>query len=324
MRPDISVIIAAYNVERYIERAVSSALAQSPAIEVIAVDDRSTDKTWDALLQINDPRLQRIRLTVNRGPGGARNAGIARASGRWIAVLDGDDAFHSERLARLLKLAEEQKADIVVDNLSVCRESDGATFPMFPPARLARLPLLGLADFIAGNTSLAGGYALGYMKPVISAAFLRRRKLRYQEDLRIGEDYFLLAEALALGARCAVDPAEGYLYTARAGSVSHRLTGTDIQNILANDARFVSLHKLSPAAAKAQRKRHANLQEAYAYACLVKAIKSRDFPSALRAAAASPCAVRHLWRPAWVRTRKIIPFLLNRKGKPEWQRLTIF
>ncbi len=320
MRPDISIIIAAYNVERYIERAVNSALAQAAAIEVIAADDGSTDKTWEALSRINDPRLQCIRLCSNSGPGAARNACIARASGRWIAILDGDDTFLPGRLARLMKLAAAQKADIVVDNLSVYRESDGVIFPMFTPARLARLPLLGLADFIAGNQSFTGGYALGYMKPLISAEFLHGNKLRYQEDLRIGEDYFLLAQALVAGARCIIDPTEGYLYTARAGSASHRLTGADILKIIANDTRLLSLHKLPLAAAKAQRKRQINLKEAYAYAYLVDAIKSRNLPSALRAAAASPRAIRHLWRPVWVRARKIIPFLLNRKGKPIWQR----
>jgi succinoglycan biosynthesis protein ExoO len=314
--PDISVIIAAYNVECYIERAINSALtqtdsAEAPAIEVIVVDDGSTDGTWKTVSHMSDPRLQCIRLSGNSGPGIARNVGIARASGYWIAILDGDDAFLPGRLTRLMKLAADQKADIVVDNLSVFRESTGASFPMFSSSRLARLSLLGLPDFIAGNQSFLGGYTLGYMKPVISAEFLRQHGLCYHADLRIGEDYLLLAQSLAAGARCVVDPTAGYLYTSRAGSVSNRLIKEDILRIIASDAAFLSVYKLPPVAMKAQRRREDHLKEAYAFACLVEVIKSRRLFRALLAAAAAPMAARHLWRPVWKRARRIMPILVT-------------
>jgi succinoglycan biosynthesis protein ExoO len=318
MSPDISVVIAAYNVEHYIERAINSALSQAdcagaPSIEVIVIDDGSTDRSWEIISRIRDPRLQCSQLQRNSGPGAARNAGIARASGHWIAMLDGDDAFLPGRLARLMKLVTGQKANIAVDNLSVFRESDGTSFPMFSSSRLERLPLLSLADFVAGNQSFMGGYALGYMKPLFSAAFLRQHGLYYQHDIRIGEDYLLLAQALAMGARCVVDPKAGYLYTSRAGSVSHRLVKEDVLRIIASDARLLSEYKFSPAAMKAQKKRESHLKEAYTFACLVEAIKGRQLSRALQAAAESPLAVRHLWRAAWKRVQKIIPSTLVRK-----------
>ncbi len=104
MSPDISVIIAAYNVECYVERAINSALIQAdgadaPAVEVIVIDDGSTDRTWEILSRIADPRVRCFQLPGNSGPSAARNAGIARASGRWIAVLDGDDAFFRPPIA---------------------------------------------------------------------------------------------------------------------------------------------------------------------------------------------------------------------------------
>ncbi len=213
-----------------------------------------------------------------------------------------------------MTLAASQKADIVVDNLSVFRESSGVSFPMFPSSRLARRPKISLADFIAGNRSFLGGYTLGYMKPVFSAEFLRQHKLCYRADLNIGEDYLLLAQALAAGARCFVDPTAGYLYTSRAGSISNRLIKEDILRIIASDAAFLSAYKLSPAAMRAQRRREANLKEAYAFAGLVEAIKGRKIFQALLAAAAAPLAVRHLWRPVWKRVKKITPiFVLTRK-----------
>ena len=105
--PDISVILTAYNVERYVGRALRSALGQRGiTLEVIVVDDCSTDDTWAVICRNTDPRVKRLRLDSNGGPGRARNAGITAATGTWIAILDGDDAFAPERLrdvSRMLK-----------------------------------------------------------------------------------------------------------------------------------------------------------------------------------------------------------------------------
>ena len=314
--PDISVIVAAYNVGRYIRRALESALDQAgPSVEVIMIDDNSTDDTWVKASEIRDARLRLLRLPANAGPGAARNAGIALARGKWIAILDGDDAFLPGRLARCMAQAVEARADIVVDNLTVCREADGAVFPMFSPSRLARSPLLSLARFIKGNQSFMGGYALGYLKPVFSAGFLRAHALSYRTDIRIGEDYLLLAKALACGARCVVEPREGYLYTARSGSTSHRLTPADINRIADCDRIFLESASLDPAAARAQRLRNFHLREAYAFALLVDAIKKRDLRNILDALAAAPLAARHLWRPAWVRLRRTADSFSNPQRK---------
>lgn len=303
----VSIIIAAYNVERYIERAIRSALDQDGvALEVIVVDDCSSDQTFAKAQAFGDARVKCIRLPRNGGPGAARNAGIAAASGQWIAILDGDDALAGHRLARCLKRAAEMDADIVVDNLSVFREADGASFPMFPPARFTRLGRLTLADFIAGNQSFMGGYALGYLKPVFSSSFLHRNNLRYRTDIRIGEDYLLLAKALASGAVCAVEAQTGYLYTARAGSTSHRLAPEDVMRIAACDRHLLAEHKLDAAAAKAQKRREFHLKEAYAFTLLVQALKQRQLSGAVKAAGMAPSALRHLWRPAWVRIRRAV------------------
>ncbi|HUY67850.1 MAG TPA: glycosyltransferase family 2 protein [Alphaproteobacteria bacterium] len=303
--PDISVIVAAHNVGPYIARAVMSALGQDGvAVEVIVVDDGSTDSTRAALSRIADPRVRRVDLPENRGPGAARNAGIAHATAPWIAILDGDDAFASGRLARCLARARLLSADIVVDNIEVRREADDARFPMFVPRKFARMEALDLARFIAGNVFFRGGYSLGYLKPVFSMDFLRRNKIAYDSSLRIGEDYLFMCEALACGARCALEPSIGYLYTARKGSTSHRISSGDIERIIEGDRAFLARHKLDPKAAKVQKRRAASLGEAHAFAQLVAAIKQRDATAALRAFAAHPLAARHLREAAWVRMKR--------------------
>jgi hypothetical protein len=89
----ISIIVPLYNKAPYVGRALASILAQShPDFEVIVVDDGSTDGSGDIVRQIDDPRV-RLITQANRGPGAARNRGIAEASGRLITSLDADDEW---------------------------------------------------------------------------------------------------------------------------------------------------------------------------------------------------------------------------------------
>lgn len=306
--PDVSILIAAYNIETYVERAVRSALSQAGVdIEVILVDDRSTDRTWDIISKMTDPCIKRLRSDQNRGPAYARNAALDVAAGKWIAILDGDDAFVEGRLARCLRLGEEQKADIVVDNLRAIRESDGCEKPMFNPARFVRMKQLDLARFVKGNQCfLGGGEALGYLKPIFSASFLRQHNLRYDPDIHIGEDYMMMAQALACGAICAVDPHEGYSYTVRTGSISHRLSLDDINRIAKADKKFLANTPLDPKAAAAQKKRTDCLDEARVFTLLVDAIKFRLWKEVLKAVWSRPMVVWNLWRPVWARVERII------------------
>lgn len=307
MTAEVSVIIAAYNVETYIERAVRSALEwQGVTVEVIVIDNASTDRTAEVVSGIDDTRIKLINLPENTGPSGARNAGIKLATAPWIAILDGDDAFLPEHLLRCLTRAQAIDADIVVDNLTAFREEDGATYPMFDPPRFARLMTLDLARFIDGNRSLFdGGEALGYLKPLFKTEFLRRHNLRYEPDIRIGEDYLLMCGALASGARCGVVGNAGYLYTMRKGSISHRLALADVERMQGGDRRFLAHHKLGPMAALAQKRRDRALIDAAAYIQLVDAIKARDFRAALRITTQNPLAARHLWEPVWVRVKRL-------------------
>lgn len=90
----VSVIIPLYNKERYIERTLSSVLAQTcPPLEIIVVDDGSTDDGPEKVIALNNPMITLVRQE-NRGPGAARNAGLAIARGKYIAFLDSDDEWY--------------------------------------------------------------------------------------------------------------------------------------------------------------------------------------------------------------------------------------
>ncbi len=100
----ISVIIPTYNRAHLIERSVTSVLRSSYTnIEVIVVDDASTDNTESVLSAIEDPRLKYIRLPENHGANHARNVGLDNAKGNYISFNDSDDEWCEDKLFRLLE-----------------------------------------------------------------------------------------------------------------------------------------------------------------------------------------------------------------------------
>jgi glycosyltransferase involved in cell wall biosynthesis len=106
----VSVVITTYNRPQFLKRAVQSALQAGPDLEVIVVDDCSTDETPDVCAELADVRY--IRLTTNQGLAHARNVGVAESSSEFIAFLDDDDLRLPDSLEKQLckMMAEERIA----------------------------------------------------------------------------------------------------------------------------------------------------------------------------------------------------------------------
>lgn len=108
----VSVIIPTYNRSTTIIRAVESVLNQTYRdIEVIVVDDGSTDRTGELLKKIDDTRLRYVYQT-NAGACSARNHGIDEAKGEYIAFHDSDDVWHLDKLEKQMKVMTQTDADI--------------------------------------------------------------------------------------------------------------------------------------------------------------------------------------------------------------------
>jgi len=112
----LSVIIPAYNVEKYIEQCINSVLNQYlKNIEIIVIDDGSKDKTSDICLKISENNKNIIYKKVqNGGCSVARNLGISMAKGKYIAFLDSDDWVDSDMYINMIEEAEKNQADIVI------------------------------------------------------------------------------------------------------------------------------------------------------------------------------------------------------------------
>lgn len=315
MQPDVSFVIAAYNAEPMLGRAIDSALAQEGVtVEVIVVDDCSSDATLDVARSYSDPRVRVVALETNRGPGGARNAGLDAAQGRWVAVLDSDDAVLPGRLAAMIGRAEASSAAMAVDNIVVIHEDGRPQEVMFSASYLEKLAKLTLADFIGGNVVFETTFNFGYMKPIFLREYLEANELRYDEDLRIGEDYILLASALARGGICAVEPAVGYAYHVRNGSISRVLELHHVEAMQRADAAFEARNRLDGEAKKSFTRRARSLSQAASFLSLVTHIKQRSPLKAVRTALGDPAAVRHLRMPIEVRLRRFARQFAYRSG----------
>ncbi len=129
--PMVSVIIPTFNRRELLMRAVDSALSQTLGeIEVIIVDDGSTDGTEELFASCRDPRV-RYHLLEHRGACAARNAGLDLARGRYIAFLDSDDRWAPNKLEMQKQQLEASGADAV---FCAFMRHDGADAVRFPAA----------------------------------------------------------------------------------------------------------------------------------------------------------------------------------------------
>jgi glycosyltransferase involved in cell wall biosynthesis len=172
--PDASVVIPTRDRCRHLERALKSALGQIGVdLEVLVVDDGSTDPTGQVVSRISDPRVRHLRQAVHEGVSAARNAGIAEARGRWIAFLDDDDVWAPTKVARQIEVMAASgrrwsyAGDVVVDGkLKIL-----AGGPPPPPDEVVRLLERhnsvpgGASNIIVGADALA---AAGSFDPGLS------------------------------------------------------------------------------------------------------------------------------------------------------------
>lgn len=220
----VCVIIAARNAAGTIGRAIDSALAQTEVLEVIVVDDASSDGTAEISRARSDAtgRLRVHRLDENVGPSAARNLAIAQSVAPFIAILDADDFFLPGRFAALLGAGD---WDMIADNIVFVDESRANDIDLDSVAAHQVAPRqLSIAEFVEGSISRRGRYKgeLGFLKPIFSRAFLDRHELRYTEEMRLSEDYDLYLRAMFAGARFRIVAGCYYVAVELSGSLSSR------------------------------------------------------------------------------------------------------
>lgn len=219
----VSVVMACYQAEAFIDRAIASVEAQTVSDwQLIIVDDASQDRTWD-IAQLHadkDDRIKLVRLPDNRGPGAARKVALEHATGEWIAILDADDAFRPDRLGRLVEAAEMAGADIAFDNLTLFDDHAGIeTGPALPVT--AEVRALTFRDVIESERAISP-FRLGFLKPLIRRSFLVENGITYDPELRSAEDFDIYARSLLAGAHAIFLGEPLYIYTTQVGARSRK------------------------------------------------------------------------------------------------------
>ena len=290
--PSASIIIPVHDGEEFILRAVGSALAQTiHDVEVIVVDDASTDRTPELIAEaaLRDARVKPLLLTRNLGPSAARNRGLDVARGCWVAILDADDWFLPGRLAALIARAEAAGADLISDDLLLHdEEADAPVGPMFGPEPLP--PVIEAPAFVWGNMPdpRQPRRGLGFLKPLMRRAFLERQGLRYPEAMRFAEDYAFYLAALMAGGRWVASPEAGYVYAVRGASLTATHRAGDLFRLCEVDAAALATPDLDPHLRAALRAHLLSVQKRAAWAGFIDAFKAGSLRGLMRTATINP------------------------------------
>jgi glycosyltransferase involved in cell wall biosynthesis len=198
-----------HDAQAHLAESVTSVLAQTRSdLELILVDDGSGDDSPRLLeaFAARDPRVVRLRHAENLGQIRARNDGLTRATGRYIAVMDADDVCLPERLAQQVEFLEARPDLFLVGADAIVIDAAGRTLGRrrcpCDPERLAEV--------------------LPRRNALIHATVMFRNdgRARYREKMRLAEDYDLYLCLLSQGARLASLPRPLLRYRMHAGSLS--------------------------------------------------------------------------------------------------------
>ncbi len=127
-RAKVGILIPTYNRREYLSRAIESAVRQThEPLEIVVIDNGSTDGTADLMASVRDPRVRYFVNARNLGMAGSINAGVLRFSDevRWCSILSDDDFFDSRFIERLLTAASETNARAVVHSHRVFVDQHG-------------------------------------------------------------------------------------------------------------------------------------------------------------------------------------------------------
>ncbi|MCF2595524.1 glycosyltransferase family 2 protein [Pseudoflavonifractor phocaeensis] len=129
--PLVSVVMPAYNAEKYVEAAIRSVLAQTfPEFELLVVDDCSRDRTAEIIQRLarQDSRVVFLQNPKNSGVAATRNYAISQAKGEWVAFLDSDDLWRADKLEKQLALLRGHPDGVLAYTASAFIDQDGKPY----------------------------------------------------------------------------------------------------------------------------------------------------------------------------------------------------
>ncbi|WP_298129159.1 glycosyltransferase, partial [Micropruina sp.] len=216
--PLVSVIVPVRDGERHLRQALESIVAQTLTdLEVIVVDDGSRDATPAIIAEFaaRDPRVRGLPGPATGSAGDARNAGLAVATGDYLAFWDADDQFGPTLLADLYARALADRADIVLTKFTVADERTGQAAPVDWGIRLEYFPEHNPVEPDEVGDALLIAVNPAPWNKLFRGDFVRQADLRFQ-SLRRANDVYFTAMALARAERLSY--LDGYAIEYRIGN----------------------------------------------------------------------------------------------------------
>lgn len=222
-QPLVSCVIPAYNCAQYLEQSINSVLAQSyPNIEIILVDDGSTDDT-EQLIAAKYPQIKYFKHEINKGLSATMNTGLAQTKGEYLFELDGDDWVDKDLVELSLQWFEAKEVDIV--GVWQVEFGDRGETHYFHPNPTHE-------DFLNGNKINCSSM----YKRKVYETLLAEYGFMYDTRLKVYMDWQVWIRATKLGFKVATIPLPLFHYRIRKGSL--------ITSMLAENSRYQALEAL--------------------------------------------------------------------------------
>lgn len=296
-QPAVSVVMPVYNGERTLKEAINSVLAQTfRDFELIICNDASSDNTYDILENIPDDRLKVLHNSSNLGEGPTRDRAIDIAHGVWVAVIDADDVWESERLETLLREADNSQDRMIFDDIIECHDTPSGLVPW----RALR------GKYAFGGNGIAGiDVPIEYyvcakrllIKPLFPLRLLRQNQV-FHSCRKFGADTEFFLQLLSHGLKLRFIPKPMYHYRitpASATSLSSR--STMMREVL---EETIGKFEHAPAVQAALRKKIDMITREEQYLPFVQELKKKNFYKAFQTACHSPWIISELFSRLWL------------------------
>ena len=190
--PLISVIVPVYNGEQFLRPCLESILSQDTAtLEILVVDDGSTDGTWPLLQQMaeRDSRIRPIHQ-ANGGVSSARNAALSRCQGEYVCFADAVDLMAPGAVSAMLENMRRHHSDLVIGAFTEVAGSTQAVRCLAPED-----PVVELDDFLRIFSQKANSFFYGVLwNKLFRGDIIRENQLRFPQDMSWGEDFHFVTD----------------------------------------------------------------------------------------------------------------------------------
>lgn len=198
MQPLVSVIMPAYNAEKYIGDAIQSILNQTyETLELIIVEDCSVDKTLEKIYSFRDKRIRLFKNVRNKGIAYSTNYGLEQSQGKYIALLDDDDVAFPERLQLQVDYMEKHPEIDILGGMMEIIDAEGKHFQACGVPR--NNPKYIKAMLLFHNAGFGNGTAM------IRKSFIEKNNLSYQNNCLGMQDYKFYIDSSKCGNISTID-----------------------------------------------------------------------------------------------------------------------